>query len=908
MKGKARILCTLAVMLAGILPLCAGAAGNVWTMKTASTEHFDIIYRDGNMETAALLYDNCEDIYASLVEFFGADPELHIPVVVTSEYKELNAYYNSSLANHIVIFDTVPSLGMLSNYPQTILYVFRHELTHAFHYNYRGPFMNVLSKVFGDPVSLASMLYVYPSLTEGGAVLTESADGYGRLNSSYAMQIVRQAKIEGLFPNWFQIAGVRDTYPSGLLYYNFAAAFLEYLAITYGYDTVAGIYVSFRNPRWLATPGEAIREAIGKTVQEAWDDFYEWVEVPDNVVEADVLQSRPQEGKYGTPVLSGNGYFYVYDSSVSSALRFSKDLKSCTSILKLPTDETGLSVSSDGSRLLIPLVSSDRACVRLYDISDPGDVRLLHEFRSDDIDYRGGCFVREGLDEYVLLYGNRGQNTYLDLYSSSSFKAVGKSAELGFGVTAAGFVTLPDGDAAFILNSDASGSIAVLSVADMSVKVLDNPYGISILSLSVGNDGRSPVLCFSWYPSDAKSPDMGRYGEILLSGGAYLMRLSETDVLGSMNRNVGTGNAILFQTQYYESSHLRTIDASSLSFADPVVLGTHDHTVPHGPDTSALSAASSHYHAIKYFFDGILLPAASVSFGNYQTSGFGFTWMTQDPTESHFHTVGAGYLAGNLLGSYTFKSTNFPVSYSISLKAVYGTGWGYMRSEDSLADGELLAGAELTASWSTSLAHSGEAIAVSGGYGFLIDSAPEKDLWFSQATLLQVAYGLVYPTGTNPYDAFRFQTSAYLSNLLPGIGISLKFPRLFWWRCDGPDVTNIPFSVSVDVAAGSGYSSLVLSASARAVLYSREIQWAPAILGLYFRRAVLDAVYDISYTTGADALSSHSLKLSAVCNMSPIVGSGLTRMSFDLGLSLTKDLTVGWDQGWKVRLVFGLAD
>ena len=293
---KLRHLPVLLLVIVSVLPLGASVTRGTAGLRTASTEHFDIIYQSSSMETAALLYENCEDIYAALVEFFGTDPKLHIPVVVTSEYKVLNAYFTSYAANRIVMFDTVAEPGQLSNYPQTILYIFRHELTHAFQFNIRGPFMNVVSKVFGDIFSLSPMLYMYPSLSEGGAVLSESTDGYGRLNDSYAMQIVKQAKIEGLFPTWLEVAGARDTTPSGLLYYNFAGAFLEYLAITYGYDKVTSLYSDFAKLGW--TTFSKIKKIFGVPVKQLWQDFYEWVEIPSDVQNADSLASRPEGGSY----------------------------------------------------------------------------------------------------------------------------------------------------------------------------------------------------------------------------------------------------------------------------------------------------------------------------------------------------------------------------------------------------------------------------------------------------------------------------------------------------------------------------------------------------------------------------------------------------------------------------------
>ena len=900
MRTTVRAICVSLLLSAVMLPLCAGVAGDVWSLRTASTEHFDIIYSDANLETASLLYDNCEDIYASLVEYFGSDPRLHIPVVVTSVYKELNAYCTTYPANRIVMFDTVPSQGMLTNYPQTILYVFRHELTHAFQDNFRGPFMNVMSKIFGDTLSLGTFLYLYPSLSEGGAVVSESLDGYGRLNDSYSMQIVKQAKLEGLFPNWFQIAGARDTYPSGLLYYNFSAAFLEYLSITYGYDTISDVYVRFKWLKWLSTPGQVIEDKIGKSVYDAWQDFYEWVEVPETVTEAAPVESLTRAGRFASPVLSADGSVYIYDSSTWSVLRFDRDLGSCTSVLQLPTDERNLSLSADGNLMLIPFVSDQKACVRLYNVSSGRKADLIHEFSSAERDYRGGCFVRLDLDEYVLLYGNNGQNTYIDLYTLDDFTPVkGRSLELGFGVTAAGFTCLPDGNAAFILNSQAHDNIAVLDVHDMSLRLLDNPDDLSFMSLTAGKTGNGDVLSFSWYPADAKAVNLGRYGEITVDvGGTYEMRLSSTDVLGSMNGSVRTADVVLFPVQYYERSDLRTMKVSGLEFGEPVRLCTTVHEAPAGPDTSALTAASGNYHAIRYFFDGVLIPYFNFVLDGDPSSpdsvsyALGSIWMTSDPTETHTHLLSAVYAAGNVSASYEFRSSNFAVPYSVSLGTVFGHGL-------------LQATAEVQASWSTTLRHEGETVGVSDDYIFTMTRTSGDDFIFSHSNNAVLSYSYGFKTGTNPYSSFKFSTSAYLSNLNPGIKLGFNFPQLFWWQCDGPDVTNLPFSVGVDVGM-SRDRSLLITGTATAVLYSREIQWSSAFFGLYFQRFVVRSLYEIGYSTGLGSVVSHKLSFDALVYMSPVVGSVLTKLKIGLGGMLEKDLTVGWGDGWKFSIAIGL--
>ena len=880
---KHRFFLAVSLLLAVVMPLGASVTGGTRGLKTASTEHFDIIYQDSSKETAALLYDNCEEIYTLLVEFYDFDPQLHLPVVVTSQYKSLNAYYTSYTANHIVMFDTVADVGQLSNYPQTILYIFRHELTHAFQFNIRGPFFEFVSSVFGDFLSLSPILYMTPSLSEGGAVLTESMDGYGRLNDSYAMQIVRQAKIEGLFPTWLEVAGARDTYPSGLLYYNFAAAFLEYLAITYGYDKVASLYVDFTKLSWSTFV--KIKKIFGIPVDQLWQQFFAWVKVPEQVSEGEVLASRPEDGSYASPVIASDGSLYVYDYSSWDVLEFYPDLSACKSVLTINTDEQNLSISADGSRMLVSCISSSSASVRLYDLGK-GRASLAHVFRSgkgEEKDIRKGCFVSMDGTEYILLYSNAGQNTYLDLYDASTFEPIeGRSVCLGYDVIASDFASLDDGRIAFLISHATHQNIAVLSLSDMSLTLVSNPDDITILSLSKGTED---VLCFSWCPSDAKATNLCRYGELVLSAEGASISLSNADISGGVTRPIRIGDSVLFVSRYFERLNLRTIGLENLMMQDAETYGFEGKTEASNPDTTSLFEASKKYRAIKYFKDGIFLPVAMFTFGSESLMSLGATWITTDPTETYSHQISGGYLVNTVLGSYAFTS-NGRIPYSLHTSAMYGTG--VFAGPDTLQGGDLLLNAGLNVSMGFDLSPTGHSLEIAGSADVAAMKTIDTDFEFGVSTYAALAYKYSRKTGMNPYATFAFSTAAYLSDLRPGARFTMKFPRLLWWKCDGPNVTNLPFSFSVDTVYDSFNDSFAIDGNVSVILFSHEIQRSVSFLGLFFQRFTIDLKYNAAFISGINAFG-HRLAATAAFTLSPILGEYLTQVKVKLGATLETD-------------------
>lgn len=917
------------------LPVYSSVTRGTLGLKTASTEHFDIIYQKQCLETASLIYENCEKIYASLVEFFGSDPSLKIPVVVTSEFKTLNAYFTNIPANRIVIFDTVSAPGSLSNFPQTVLYIFRHELTHAFQFNYRGPFIQKVADIFGDAVTLSPLAYMYPSLAEGGAVLSESFDGYGRLNDSSSMQIVKQAKLEGRFPSWLEVSGARDTYPSSLLYYNFAAAFLSYLAQTFGLEKVSDLYVSFGKPGWFETTSSIIKKHIGISVNKAWKDFYDWVEVPSDVVYASFVDDIPYRGMFSEIRLSPDGSLYLYDSATGRVLKISgaslpAQPMRVTEAAFVPSNEAGLSISSDGSKMLASYVTESFSGVRLYAVSSKVSEGLSAEnpvkkaellgmfskksdflkdifkpksekYGFEDSEIRSGCFVTLDGIEYALLFSNMGQTSYLGLYDLETFERVeGKSVCLGYGVTASDFEYIGDGRAAFLTNFGSNDSIAVIDLSEMSVKQIPNPDGMKIRSLSLGYDGNKNILCFSWFPSSASSVNLGRYGEITFDGGSYSCRLSPVDVSGSVNSPLRMGESVVFAASCYDGMRLCTIAASSLKLSDAVEVELQNMAIAQSPDTLGLSLSSGGYKAVKYLKDGILFPAALYSGkGSISDIFLGATWITQDPTETYRHTVSAGFSRSELFASYDFSSTAI-IPYSLHVSGLCDApltegsflGDFIHGSKYFNFSGDVTLGFELR--------HPGETLQLYESYNYhmFINSS----LTSGGSNTLSLSYSNYVNTGMGYYSSKGFTFTVQLERMIPSLSFTLKLPRLLWWECDGPNVTNLPFKFYISSAGSFRDKWYRLQVALDVTLYSREIQKAISFLGFYFQRFELQAVYKF-VLNGPSVGYGNSLQLNAKFTLTPVLGLYLTRVKAQLGATCETNL----DGIYRFDIYLGLA-
>lgn len=265
--------------------LFAGALSGYTHIKQCATKYFDIIYPPESEQTAVLLGKHCDDLYLEICEELGAEPNLHLPIVITPGQDSLNAYFTPIPYNRIVVYDTAVAASntvSLTVFEETLLSVVYHEIVHAVSLNMKRGFVKFLGSVWGDYLNPA-MLQPTSLFTEGVAVALESHKGEGRLNDGFATQELLQSKIDEEFPHWQNISGARDIFPGGTMPYIFGGAFTQWLRETYGKEKYSQFLYEWNSFHFFKLSAGIFKKVYGITLDDAWSDFQTSLDVPENL-------------------------------------------------------------------------------------------------------------------------------------------------------------------------------------------------------------------------------------------------------------------------------------------------------------------------------------------------------------------------------------------------------------------------------------------------------------------------------------------------------------------------------------------------------------------------------------------------------------------------------------------------
>jgi len=666
------------------------ATGSLWgkqDLRVTKTQWFDIIYTPKSSALAAVMYENADRIYEEVAGQYDMVPEFRMPMVITPGVDNLNAFWTSAPYNHIVIYDTsIAEIGELSTYSETLLSVFRHELTHAVTNNMKNKEWKRVTKIFGDPL-VPGMLLVSTGISEGATLTSESADGEGRLNDEYAKHPVKQAKIEGKFPSYYDVKGSSDKYPYGSAYY-FNGAFHQWLQDNYGMEAYAKFWFNVVNGKKTFINSN-FKLAFGVGIKEAWKKFAEEYSVPEiNSNPLSVSEVKdffvPDSEKYSRLNNSGSRYASLCSSNQSV---FWID-SSCNKVQTVPVSKIGeksvkpktlfslagleeISVSKDERFMAVSFYSQNgagtKALIKIYDLKKKKFVTVKESGLKNGaiIQYKDDYYLvankYESPDNYQVIKKLVFKDDKLVSVEDVS-KTVQKMNTFNFEYT-----QLEDGKFAYIKKEGLDYSICVQNINNVNYLEYNLPEERMVVASLSGNGDK---LYFSWTVPDSM-PALGildtKDGSVFLSdkelsGGVFepvaIPDLSEIVYIGHFYKQnrLFAGD---FSQHYDEVLDAQEISASEIE------------TAANKEKEQLPELEYENYKSIDYIKRGLFIP-----FSAYETEYFGKNSTYTSGIASYI--LGATYITSNpwsngsndlyqLTGGWNYLNNSFGIGLTANL-------------------------------------------------------------------------------------------------------------------------------------------------------------------------------------------------------------------------------------------------
>ena len=694
-----------------------GAVSGHKKLFVQKTVWFDVIYAEENEKTARILISNADRIYEEAAGQYGIEPQCRMPLVISQKVEEFNANWSSYPYNHIVIYDT-SALKELQLFEDTLLSVFCHEITHSITFNMKNGFWKGVSKVFGDPIYPAS-LTISRGMAEGAAVAGESAYGEGRLNDEFFRHMVKQAKIEEVFPAYRDVQGASDKYPMGA-FYNFNGEFAAWIQKKYSLEQYTDFWYRLVNFKSISANG-AFEKAFGQSLNSAWKEFEEAYEVPlpksqKNPVEAGFSRDFfKEDGKtYSRQNSSGALYSHLkksdaglifIDSKTKSLYfadrtsLFSQSKKITPKKLFTLTSMESADISSDG-RFISIITSDSRAA------TPKSRLKIYDRKSSSFFDFKDGRNKISNISEGIIVKNAGEYYLVCQLYDSPQYKIPVYKME-GKKFKKISEITLPYGTKAGSFagncpeNEDDSknGAFTFIKKAGLTYSICTYTFDGTLIYESPLPEKRAAADYIS-YDTDSRS----FYFSYTLPGSmprlaafnpeTKLFYFSQKDLSGGVFNPVCVGNKIFYIGKFYRQNRLLLLNESlenlNKDFSESEASEKKDSItkasgfLPSPPYEGELSQKK--YSRLN-FMKGIFLPFSTVTSTSYNygyksaySLPMGLTYLNSNPWTKGFFTLSAGYgLATNSAGIQAgWQSGSYTDIFNYQLSAgseFDGLGW-----------------------------------------------------------------------------------------------------------------------------------------------------------------------------------------------------------------------------------------
>lgn len=857
------------------------------------TQHFDVIYKEPSRQTANLIAENIEEIYHSIRKDLDAEECFEFkrfPVYIEFSTDELNAYYTTYPFRHIVMYDTVASHN-LALFENNILAVLKHELTHAVSLNVRNKGKTVFGKAFYFIWS--TCFYSVPSsISEGIAVQNESQNGYGRLNDPFSTHVLKQAKIENCFPEYQNISGSRDIYPSGNLPYIFGGAFTEFIIEKYGKEKYKDYLYKLNNH--IVNYFYCYKAVFNNEIKNDYKEFVDSISIPQVTVNASDTEgifdfhtitsckkncdkkinivskstsyiSSEDSGTAWFCADSGQVWFYIIKKNQG------KQNKNKPEKLFVMTGINKISFSSDGKYLVISRTLSYETRKNIVDIYDM-EKKKFYRLGSG---YRDATVLAKDSSYIVAAVKTLSQDCKIDLFNIENNGKFSYTKSIDFNT---GEIPLDLNDAGnftltFLLKKDGRSFISLYNKELDENKKIKIPEDIYIRDLApvvssnfvTGQQGR--ILCFSY----GKKGTLPRLGFLSLKSDGKdfteaKLHLQLNDISGGVyspsvfiKSNSKKLPSVVFVSQYFDHSKLSVMDTDCFEFEQIPVIFEKSVATDIQKDVneySPLKKVNSLQHSLKGFFVPLsLVPLYDQEFNIKRIGFLGGTWHAKN---YHFS---AGYEPfGNLWGVTTSVYNTSPSKNSTLVFSGHAAfkGCKFNQTEDEVKFNY----------YHPVFKHSN--IIVSSTTKFftgypeqfynipaIITTAESEDAYFTTIVNQEVLeFSTLHKTGNGEHQVAGFYTGAFFNYTFmesptkfykgKGVNIGLqagfKLPNIIPF--DNPEniTVNLPLSVSAsifpDIKRFVNFESSI-------VLFSMEVQNGTEnfFLPLYLNRFYFTAGY-----------------------------------------------------------------
>jgi len=632
-------------------------------LKVAKSKWFDIIYAQKYEETAKLLYSKADLIYEEVAAQYGIKPQCRMPVVITQSVESFNANWSCIPYNHVVIYDT-SEIQDLSVFSEGLLSTFRHEITHSVTYNMKNGFWKGLDYVLGDAMYLGAVT-ISGGMAEGATLTSESAAGEGRLNNSFSMHSVRQAKIEKKFPSYFDVQGASDKYPAGSYYY-FNGAFHQWLQNKYGLEKYAEFWYRLINFQSISARG-AFYKTYGIKLKKAWKEFenaFEVAQIEENPVKAGISADYFDSEKNGYTFknnqgavisqLSKAGNFVIYADTVTDAVYSLEN-----GVSKKLFTVTGLrnaKLSNDGRFITCVYYSQQKyttkSCLKIYDVQNKSFINF------DKTNIHDAVVVKTNEDYFLICKEYESPRNKICSYKlefkGKKVRDFTESAFLLFkdvNTVPQNLLALENGKLSFILRKGLEYSICIYDCSLNCEKEAFLPENRAVQYLSE-YEGR---LYFSW----ADKTTMVRLGAFDIEEGGFFF--SQKDISGGIFTPVciqnNGKNEVLYAGKFYRQDRILVLKDFEALFNNENKIAAEKlsktETEKRENQTEIFKDEeflSKNYNPFRYYLKGIFIPYSICKSNSYDINHqvsyslpYGATYISSNPWTDGLLYLSAGY-------------------------------------------------------------------------------------------------------------------------------------------------------------------------------------------------------------------------------------------------------------------------